>query len=83
MFGISAGMLALGGGLWLAGAQSAQPSRTERFQKMSAEAEARGLADPFTGITTSGTPRPGLFAIRSTGVSTEPVRAAAEACRWS
>ena len=79
MFGISAVTLAIGGGFWLAGAQSAQPSRAERFQKMSAEAEAKGLADPFTGITTNGTPLPGLFAIRSTGVSTEPVRAAAEA----
>ena len=57
----------------------ATATRTERFHKMSADAEARGLAEPFKGITTNGTPMPGLFAIRSTGVSTEPVRVAAEA----
>ncbi len=69
------------GGVWLAVAQSpATATRTERFQKMSADAEARGLAEPFTGITTNGTPMPGLFALRSTGVSTAPVRLAAE--KW-
>ena len=38
---------------------------------------ANPLAEPFKGITTSGTSVPGLFGIRSTGVSTEPVRRAA------
>jgi hypothetical protein len=33
--------------------------------------------DPFVGVTTDGTPVPGLFAIRSTGVSTTAVVAAA------
>ena len=33
--------------------------------------------DPFTGITTDGTVIPGLFTIRSTGVSTRPVMEAA------
>ena len=42
------------------------------------EAEVPGLADPFRGITTNGRIEPGLFSIRSTGVSTEPVRTAAE-----
>jgi hypothetical protein len=37
------------------------------------------LAEPFTGITTGGSVMPGLFPIRSSGVSTEPVRKAAEA----
>lgn len=46
---------------------------------MSREAEQRGLAEPFKGITTKGTVEPGLFPIRATGVSTEPVRAAAAA----
>ncbi|WP_230532032.1 DUF3500 domain-containing protein [Microvirga roseola] len=46
---------------------------------MSQEAEAQGLAEPFKGITTNGQIIPGLFAIRSTGVSTEPVRQAAGA----
>lgn len=37
------------------------------------------LAEPFKGVTTDGSVVPGLFAIRSTGVSTRPVREAAEA----
>jgi hypothetical protein len=35
------------------------------------------LAEPFKGLTTEGTIQPGLFRIRSTGVSTKPVTAAA------
>jgi hypothetical protein len=35
------------------------------------------LAQPFVGVTTDGTVESGLFAIRSTGVSTGPVRTAA------
>ncbi|HEY8460950.1 MAG TPA: DUF3500 domain-containing protein, partial [Blastocatellia bacterium] len=54
-----------------------QGDRAERFQRMSKEAENRGLAEPFKGITTDGNIVPGLFPIRSTGVSTEPVRKAA------
>jgi hypothetical protein len=54
-------------------------SRADQFRRMSIQAETTGLAEPFTGITTSGTVEPGLFAIRSTGVSTRPVRQAAEA----
>ena len=34
--------------------------------------------NPFKGITTNGEPVRGLFPVRSTGVSTEPVRVAAE-----
>ena len=45
---------------------------------MSRAAEAKGLAEPFKGITTEGKPTPGLFPVRSTGVSTEPVRQAAQ-----
>lgn len=44
---------------------------------MSRQAEEKGLAQPFRGITTNGKVLPGLFPIRSTGVSTEPVRRAA------
>ena len=51
----------------------------ERFRRMSAENEQRGLADPFRGVTTKGAVEPGLFPIRSTGVSTEPARKAAVA----
>jgi hypothetical protein len=50
----------------------------ERFRKMSADYEAKGLADPFKGITANGTVEPGLFGLHSTGVSTAPVRNAAE-----
>jgi hypothetical protein len=39
--------------------------------------EAEALAEPFRGITTDGTVESGLFRIKSTGVSTEPVRQAA------
>ena len=46
---------------------------------MSISAETKGLAAPFKGITTNGSVEPGLFAIKSTGVSTEPVRKAADA----
>ena len=35
------------------------------------------LQEPFKGITANGTITPGLFTIRSTGVSTTPVKAAA------
>src|SRR5713226_8447739 len=55
-----------------------EPGTTERFRRMSEDFEQKGLAEPFKGITTSGNVTPGLFEIRSTGVSTEPVRQAAE-----
>ena len=60
---------------------SQQPpgDRAERFRKMSTEAEARGLAEPFKGVTTDGSLVPGLFPVRSTGVSTAPARRSAEA----
>src|SRR5689334_16413650 len=50
-----------------------------RFKQMSADSERKGLAEPFKGITTDGRVMPGLFEIRASGVSTEPVRKAAEA----
>ncbi len=53
--------------------------RLERFKNMSRQAEQKGLAEAFRGITTNGQVEPGLFPIRSTGVSTEPVRKAADA----
>ncbi len=42
-------------------------------------AEARALAEPFVGLTANGTVQAGLFPIRASGVSTEPVRQAATA----
>ena len=53
--------------------------RAARFRQMSVDAEAKGLAEPFKGITTQGRIEPGLFPIRSSGVSTGPVRVAADA----
>jgi uncharacterized protein DUF3500 len=50
----------------------------ERFRQMSEEAERKGLAAPFRGITTNGESLTGLFQISPSGVSTEPVRNAAE-----
>ena len=50
----------------------------ERFRRMSEDYEQKGLADPFRGITTNSGVVPGLFEIKPSGVSTEPVRNAAE-----
>src|SRR5580692_1817489 len=64
----------------LTGRISAQnaPDMAQQFRQMSADYEKKGLAEPFKGITTNGTVEQGLFGLRSTGVSTEPVRVAAE-----
>ncbi len=58
--------------------QAQETDIMERFRQRSAQAEAAGLAHPFVGVTTNGEVIPGLFPIRSTGVSTGPVRAAAD-----
>jgi len=50
----------------------------EHFRRMSEDYEKEGLAEPFGGITTNGHVEPALFQISPTGVSTEPVRNAAE-----
>ena len=50
----------------------------ERFRQMSEDFERQGLAEPFKGITTNGTVESGLFEIAPSGVSTEPVRIAAQ-----
>ncbi|HET9448497.1 MAG TPA: DUF3500 domain-containing protein [Steroidobacteraceae bacterium] len=60
---------------WMAFAQS---DRRARFPAMSRAAEERGLAESYKGITANGELVEGLFPVRSTGVSTEPVRVAAE-----
>jgi hypothetical protein len=60
-------------------AQQPSSERGERARRLSKEAEDRGLAEPFKGVTTDGDVVPDLFPIRSTGVSTAPVRQAAEA----
>ena len=51
----------------------------EELLRLSKAAEGPGLAEPFKGITAKGEIEKGLFTIKSTGVSTEPVREAAEA----
>lgn len=53
--------------------------REQRWQAMSRDWEKKGLAEPFRGITTTGTAETGLFTLKSTGVPTEPVRRAAAA----
>jgi hypothetical protein len=60
-------------------AQQPSGERGERARRLSHEAENRGLAEPFQGVTTNGTVVPGLFLLRATGVSTAPIREAAEA----
>src|SRR5271169_4014406 len=49
-----------------------------RFRQMSEDYEVKGLAEPFRGITADGKVVPSLFQISPSGVSTEPVRNAAE-----
>lgn len=50
----------------------------ERFRQMSKQSEAKGLAEPFRGIATKAGIEKGLFSIKSTGVSTDATRKAAE-----
>ena len=66
---------------WAMGQQESQsPSEVaERFRKMSEDYEKEGLAAPFKGITSNGEIVPELFEVKPSGVSTEPVRNAAEA----
>jgi hypothetical protein len=66
---------------WLQGQSGtqSQSDMAERFRQISEQYEAEGLAAPFKGITTNGEVVPGLFEIKPTGISTEPVRNAAEA----
>lgn len=50
----------------------------EQFRQMSRQSEAKGLAQPFRGIATKAGIETGLFSIKSTGVSTDATRKAAE-----
>ncbi len=56
-----------------------QQSLMDRFKQRSIESEKAGLAEAFRGVTTNGTVEPGLFAVKPSGVSTEPVRKTATA----
>lgn len=66
---------------WLVGQTKDQSAAdiAERFRKMSEDYEKEGLAAPFKGITTNGEILPSLFEIKPTGISTEPMRNAADA----
>ena len=59
--------------------QQSPAERAKQFPQRSMDAEKAGLAQPFKGVTTDGNVMPNLFAIKSTGVSTAPVRKAADA----
>ncbi len=60
--------------------QNPPPPRSQaELIRLSVAAETAGLAEPFRGITTNSQIETALFGIHSTGVSTEPVREAAEA----
>ncbi len=48
------------------------------FSRPLPEQDVKRLNEPFTGVTTDGKVVPGLFPIKSTGVSTRPVKIAAE-----
>ncbi len=65
-----------------ASSQSRPPAPPKRgpdvLLQLSIAAATAGLAEPFKGVTTNGKVEPGLFPITSSGVSTEPVRVAAE-----
>jgi uncharacterized protein DUF3500 len=83
---VGQGALALGLAalvLWLSGvtggAQAPSPAdRAAQFAQRSKEFEKNGLAEPFKGVTADGTVVPGLYAVRSTGVTTAPVVTAAK-----
>ncbi|HEV8142042.1 MAG TPA: hypothetical protein VGQ77_04245 [Methylomirabilota bacterium] len=59
-------------------ARSTPEKLPERLQDYLANAQA-SLTEPFTGITAGGAPVRGLFPIVPTGVSTQPIKDAAEA----
>ena len=59
--------------------QQSPAERVKQFKQRSLDAEKAGMAQPFKGVTTDGNVVPNLFAIKSTGVSTAPVRKAADA----
>ena len=82
--GLAGGLTAI----WLlaatipAASQSRPPAPPKRgpdvLLQLSIAAATTGLAEPYKGVTTNGNVEPGLFPILSTGVSTEPMRIAAD-----
>jgi hypothetical protein len=59
------------------GQEQTRADIAEQFRRISEDYEAKGLGEPFRGITTNGSVLPNLYEIAPTGVSTEPVRNAA------
>lgn len=62
-----------------AAAQGPDPAVYEQQQKAFSARMEQSLAEPFKGITTNGSVVPGLYPLRSTGVSTAAVQTAANA----
>src|SRR5919206_3146051 len=54
------------------------PQPPSPFVSQTLERAAEALAEPFVGMTTNGHVIPGLFPLQQTGVSTQPIQAAAE-----
>jgi hypothetical protein len=69
----------VGAGAAVVLAQARIDPRLLAVKKTFADQQQASLAVPFTGVRTADGPRQGLFPIRATGVSTEPLRAAADA----
>jgi hypothetical protein len=65
---------------WMQAPRPAPPPRSAaELLRLSLAAEKEGLAAPFKGVTANGEIESNLFSVRSTGVTTEPVRVAAGA----
>ncbi len=60
-------------------ASAQRGDQLEQMRRNFTEQNDKRVAEPFTGIAPRSGVEPGLFAVRSTGVSTEPVRRAAVA----
>ena len=76
--GAAGALIAAQGGAPTQAPQDKQ-KRIADWTTRSRQIEAKGLADPFKGVTTDGTVSANLFAVKSTGVSTAPVQKAAAA----
>ena len=66
--------------LVLAGVEAGVDASQQRGQRGGGRgnSEAQTLAEPLVGVTTDGTVQPGLYTISATGVTTAPVKMAAE-----
>ncbi len=62
---------------WARGQAQSPTDIAEGYRRQSEDAELKGLAEPFKGITTGGTVVPSLYGIGPSGVSTGGVREAA------